>query len=311
MAGMNCRDGWQMRKAPEDTVVGGDVSGYLSRDFLTGPSHVRVEMPFTMRDLYFATAVLFGVTPAIAAAPDVTPALLHDLAPSGHLRAAINFGNAVLAQKGPEGPRGISVALAQDLARELGVPVDFVLFPEAGQVTAAAAGGAWDVGFLAIDPVRATGIAFTPPYVVIEGVYAVPVASALREIGEIDRDGVRIGVPKGSAYDLFLTRTLKRARLVRAATPPEVFGLFEGHEIDVVAGVKQALSAYVQTHPDLREIPGRFMEIDQAMCMPKGHEAGLAFLTRFIEARKASGFVAKALAASGRADVTIAPAAAP
>ena len=245
-----------------------------------------------------------------AAASGAVPAdAVHDLAPSGRLRAAINFGNPVLAQKDPATgePRGVSVALARELGRRLGVPVDLVPFTEAGQVFAALKDGSWDIAFLAIDPVRAAGIGFTAAYVVIEGTYAVPAGSSLQRIEDVDRDGIRIAVAKGSAYDLFLTRTLKHAQLVRAANSVAAVELLEQSKVGVLAGVKQPLVAYAKSHPAVRVIPGRFMEIEQAMGAPKVRTAGIEYLKRFVEAMKSSGFVAGELAASGQSDATVAP----
>jgi len=246
----------------------------------------------------------------LAASAAAAPAdAVKDLAPSGRLRAAINFGNSVLAQKDPATgePRGVSVALAKELGRQLGVPVDLVPFNEAGAVFEASKAGAWDVAFLAIDPVRAAEIGFTAAYVVIEGTYAVPAGSKLKQIEDVDRDGVRIGVAKGSAYDLFLTRSLKHAQIVRATNTAEAVALLEQHQVEALAGVKQPLIAYAKTHPEVRVIPGRFMEIQQAMGTLKARTIGTAYLKHFVEAMKASGFVAEALAASGQHDATVAP----
>src|SRR5262252_8733071 len=140
-------------------------------------------------------------TPMTTVSPDV----LKDLAPTGKLRAAINLGNMVLAQKDPATgqPKGITVDLARELGRRLGLPVELVPFDAAGKVFDALKTGVWDIAFLAIEPVRAAEIAFTAPYVIIEGVYMVPTNSSLRTVQEVDRDGVRIAVNKGSAYDLF------------------------------------------------------------------------------------------------------------
>src|SRR6266851_7844279 len=144
-------------------------------------------------------------------AQNVSPAIVKELAPTGKLRAAINFGNPVLAQKDPAtgDARGVSVDLARELGRRLGLPVDLIAYDAAGKVVDAVKTGAWDVAFLAVDPDRAAEIAFTAPYVVIEGTYAVPADSPLRAIEDVDRNGVRIAVGAKSAYDLYLTRTLK------------------------------------------------------------------------------------------------------
>jgi polar amino acid transport system substrate-binding protein len=257
----------------------------------------------------FPTAVA-GAVLALSVAANAAPTdAAKELAPTGRLRAAINFGNPVLAQKQPTTgePGGVSVALAQELGRRLGLPVDLIPFAEAGQVTAAAKDGKWDIAFLAIDPVRAAGIDFTAPYVLIEGTYAVPSGSPLQRIEDADADGVRVGVAAGSAYDLFLGRKLTQARIVRAANTAASVDLLLRGDVDALAGVRQPLAALVAAHPELRLIPGRFMEIDQAMGTPKGRETGLRFLNSFVEEMKASGFVAAALATSGQRDVPVAP----
>ena len=228
--------------------------------------------------------------------------VVKELAPTGKLRAAINLGNIVLAQGTADAPRGITVDLARELARRAGVPIELVPFDGAGKVFEAV--GSWDVAFLAIEPVRAAEIAFTAPYVIIEGVYVVPAGSPLKAVGDIDRAGIRIAVNKGSAYDLFLTRTLKSAELVRSADGRETF---VDDRLDALAGVKQPMAAFVGQHPGTRMIDGRFMEIRQAMGTPRGRDAAARYLAGFVEELKASGFVADALKRSNQPDATVAP----
>ena len=232
-----------------------------------------------------------------------------DLAPTGKLRAAINFGNPVLAQKDPATgeARGVSVDLARELGRRLGVPVELVTFDAAGKVFDALKTGAWDIAFLAIDPARAVEIVFTAPYVVIEGTYLVPADSPLRTIEDVDRDGVRVAVGNKSAYDLYLTRTMKRAQLVRVPTSPEAIDVFLKDKLEAAAGVKQPLVQFAKTHPNVRVMDGRFMAIEQAMGTPKGREDGARYLRQFVEEMKASGFVAGGLERSGQGDATVAP----
>lgn len=231
-----------------------------------------------------------------------------DLAPTGKLRAAINLSNIVLAQRDAAGPKGTTPDLARELAKRLNVPVELVPFDAAGKVFEAAKTDQWDVAFLAIEPVRAAEIAFTAPYVIIQGVYLVPKDSALKTLADMDRDNVRIGVNKGSAYDLFLTRSLKNAKLVREASGPDAF---VAQKLEAVAGVKQAMLLWAKDRNDVRMIEQPFMQINQAMGTPQTRgEAGKKYLKTFIEEMKASGFVAKALERSGQADATVAPAAA-
>jgi polar amino acid transport system substrate-binding protein len=236
----------------------------------------------------------------------VTPAVVAELAPTGKLRVAINLGNMVLAQTDPAtgAPRGVTVDLAQELGQRLGVPVELIAFDAAGKVFEAVKGGGIDILFLAIEPVRAAEIAFTAPYVIIEGVYLVPADSSLRTVAEVDREGVRIGVNKGSAYDLFLTRSLKAASLVRGE---DGVALFKREKLEAAAGVKQPIVAYARTDPRVRVLDGRFMEIRQAMGTPQGRPAGAAFLRGFVEEMKASGFVADALLRSNQPDAAVAP----
>ena len=227
----------------------------------------------------------------------ISPAARSDLAPTGKLRAAINFGNPILATKDPSGgePRGVSVDLSRELARRLGVPVQFVTYDAAGKVVEALKSGAWDVAYVAIDPARAVDLSYTAPYVVIEGAYLVPQGSHIRSNAELDRDGVRVAVGAGSAYDLFLSRNLKHAKIVRAPTSPAVVDMFVAQKLEVAAGVKQQLEADARRIPGLRLLEGRFMVINQAMGTPRGRDAGAKYLREFVEEMKASGFVAQAL----------------
>ena len=238
-----------------------------------------------------------------------TSTVIQDLAPTGVLRAAINLGNSVLAGKDARSGAlsGVSVDLARALGERLGVPVTLVPYDSAGAVSGAAATGAWDICFLAVDPKRAEGIDFTSPYVVIEGSYLVPAASKIATADAVDRTGVRIAVGRGSAYDLFLTRAIRHATLVRAPTSPAAIAMFADDKLEVAANVRQPLEAYAATHPEVRLLPGHFMEIAQAMGIVKGRPAGAAYLRAFVEAMKADGFVAKALAAHGQAAALAAP----
>src|SRR5512134_291400 len=219
-----------------------------------------------------------------ATTPQVSPAARSDLAPTGKLRAAINFGNPILASRDPTTgePRGVSVDLSRELGRRLGVAVEFVTYDAAGKVVEGLKAGAWDVAFLAIDPARAVDIGYTAPYLLIEGAYLVRESSPLRANAEVDRPGTRVVVGKGSAYDLFLSRELEQATIVRAPTSQEVVDQFVARELEVAAGVKQQLEADARRIPGLRLLPGRFMAIQQAMGAPRGHDAGVAYLREFV-----------------------------
>ena len=270
-----------------------------------------------IRIMYAAMILLAGASVAWAQNPadtsqrgstvsNIPSDVVKDLAPTGTLRAGINLGNMVLAQKDEKTgePKGITVDLAHELGRRLGVPVELVRFDAAGKTFEGLKAGALDIVFLAIEPVRAAEVAFTAPYVIIEGVYLVPKDSALKTVGDVDRAGVRVGVNKGSAYDLFLTRTLKAAQLVRGESGID---LFVNDKLDAAAGVKQPLVEYAKTNPAVRVMDGRFMEIQQAMGTPVGRDAGAKYLRRFVEEMKAGGFVADALKRSNQPDAAVAP----
>jgi polar amino acid transport system substrate-binding protein len=242
----------------------------------------------------------------------ISPSLGSVIAPTGKLRVGINHGNPVLATKDPTSGElsGVAVDLARELAGRIGVPLELVGYEAAGKMAEAVRTGAWDVAFLAIDPDRATEISFTAPYIEIEGTYLVPAGSPLRAISDIDRETVRVAVSAKSAYDLFLSRSLQNAELVRAPDPNAAFELLVGGKVDAVAGVRQPLVTNAERLPGSRVLDGRFMAIQQSLGIPKNRDAGLKYLRDFIEDVKASGLVAQAIDKAGVRGVTVAPRAA-
>jgi len=241
-------------------------------------------------------------------APDLPAAAATELASTGKLRAAINFGNPILARRDASGaPIGVSVDLAREAAKRLGVSIELVLFDSAGNVVAAVRARQVDLAFVAIDPVRAADMEYTAPYVIIEGAYLVRNASPVQRNEDVDRTGTRVAVGRGSAYDLYLTRELKTATLMRAPTSPAVTDFFLAQNLEVAAGVKQQLEADAKRVGGVRLLPGRFMVIEQAMGVPKGRTAAQAWLSAFIEEMKASGFVADALKRHGIEGAAVAP----
>jgi polar amino acid transport system substrate-binding protein len=239
----------------------------------------------------------------------VTHDVLADLAPGGRLRAAINYGNPILANRDPVSgePKGISVDLARALAGQLGVPLDLVVYDAAGKVVDALARNEWDVAFVARDPIRGKGIEQSFSYIVIEGAYLVRDDSPIQSNDEVDRQGNTVVVGRGSAYDLFLTRSLSEATIVRSATSPGVVDMMlaEGHA--VAAGVKQQLESDAERVAGLRLLDGRFMVIEQAMGTPKGRRAGAECISVFLRAMMESGFVAEAIRRHGVPGAQVAP----
>jgi polar amino acid transport system substrate-binding protein len=234
---------------------------------------------------------------------NVTPELVREFAPTGRLRAALNMGNPVLAHSktAADKPAGVSIDLARGFAALLGVEVTFMEFDTPGKSGAAVAAREADIGFLAVDPQRAETIHFTQPYVQIEGAYLVRAGSPLQTNEQVDQPGMRVVAGTGSAYELFLSRTLKHAQVVKVATSEGVVGEFLGMaDTHAAAGVKQQLQADAQRVPGVRLLPGRFMAINQGMVMPRGNSAAAAaLLESYIAQQKQSGFVAQALARHG------------
>jgi polar amino acid transport system substrate-binding protein len=260
--------------------------------------------------IFIATLCLTACATGFSSHPTVPPAAVADLAPTGKLRAVINVGNPILAKRGAAGaePFGVSVDIARELARRLGVEAELVVVPSAGQAVETLKAGRVDVGFFAIDPARGVDTFFTGPYVQIEGSYLVRNDSPLRDNAEVDRDGIRVAVGNKSAYDLYLARNLKKAKIERAPTSPAVVDFFVANKLDVAAGVKQQLEMDARRVPGLRLLPGRFMVINQAMGMRLGREAGAKYLSAFVEDLKASGFVAQALQRHTIEGAAVAPA---
>lgn len=242
----------------------------------------------------------------------VTPELRKEFAPSGTLIAGVNFGNPVIAQRDKAGgePRGVGPELARELARRLGVPIKYVVYDTAGKMADAGKQGAWDVAMLAVDPARAEDISFSAPYVLIEGTYMVRADSPLRRVEEFDKKGLRISVALKSAYDLYLTREIRNAELVRVATSQQAIDDFVAGKVDVVAGVRQPLNTTAKKVPGLRVIEGSYMSIGQASGVPKGRPNAAKFLREVVEEAKASGFVERKLRESGIDDARVAPPAA-
>ncbi len=240
----------------------------------------------------------------------VDKAILQAFAPTGVLRASINLGNPILANRQADGTAGgVSVDLAKALAERLGVELELVVVDTAGKSVDVVSNEDADVGFFAIDPKRGASIAFTSPYVLIEGYYLVADNSPVHANDDVDRAGTRVVVGKGSAYDLFLTRELKQAEIVRAPTSPTVVKLFLDEQLDVAAGVKQQLEADIAGVPGYRLLNERFMVIRQAMGVPKSRgEQAARFLSDFVESMKASGMVAQALDRHGIQGAAVAPA---
>jgi polar amino acid transport system substrate-binding protein len=233
------------------------------------------------------------------------------LAPTARLRVGINTGNFLLVTKYAPGaePGGVAPDLGRELGRRLGLAIDFVVFDSAGKLADAGKAGAWDVAFLGNEPQRANEIAFTGAYLEIPVTYLVPAGSSIRAMADVDREGVRVAVAENSAYDLFLTRNLEHAQLVRTEGIEGSYQLFVKEKLEALAGLKPRLVSDAERLPGSRVLEGQITSVKQSIGTPKGRDAGAKYLREFVEDVKASGFVARSIAENGVHGVSVAPSA--
>jgi polar amino acid transport system substrate-binding protein len=239
----------------------------------------------------------------------MSPSAVAELAPTGVLRAGINLSNFLLVSgRSPSGdPEGVAPDMARAIADRLGVPVTYVTFPRAGELADAAGGAVWDIGLIAAEPARAETIAFSPAYVEIEASYLVPAGSPLASIAEVDRPGVRIAVTARAAYDLWLSRHIEHAELVRSESLDSACEQFVADKLDALAGLKPRLLQDLEKLPGARILDGRFTAVQQAIGTARANEAGAAFLRDFVEEAKASGLVARLIERHKVRGLSVAP----
>lgn len=223
------------------------------------------------------------------------------LAPTGTLRAAINYNNPLLGRRDPATGelQGLSVDLSRELARRVGVDVELIPYGSAGQMASDATADVWDIAYLAIDAARAENIDYSAAHSELEGSYLVPADSPFETIEDVDQEGVRIASSQGAAYDLFLSRNLQHAELVKADSSPEAFELMIDQQLDALAGVKAAMGRVKERLPGSRILSGNFMTIPQAAGIPKGRPEAARYVREFIEEMKSSGFIAQAFERHG------------
>jgi polar amino acid transport system substrate-binding protein len=231
------------------------------------------------------------------------------LAPTGTLRVALNMSNTLLTATDPATgePCGLAADLGRELGQRLGVPVALLPYPNPGVLADAASTGVWDVGFIGAEPQRAQEIDFTAAYVEIEATYLVPPGSPLQVIAEVDRPGIRIAVPERSAYELYLSRSLQHAELVRFQGADNTFKRFVADKLDALAGLRPRLVADQDALPGSRLLDGNFTAVQQAAGTPKGRPAGAQYLCAFIEDIKSTGLVARTIAKHNVRGLTVAP----
>jgi polar amino acid transport system substrate-binding protein len=238
----------------------------------------------------------------------LSPAAKVQLTPTGKLRAGINFQNQLLTTLGPNGEQGgVAVEFARELARRLDVPLEVISYKSAGSLADSVTANAWEISVLGDEPERARVLDFATPLTEIDATYLVPAGSPIRSIGEVDRAGVRIVSPAKSAYDLFLTRTIKNAQLVQVAGSRAAEQHFVREKLDVMAGLKPALLELAPTLPGSRILDGNFTVVRHTVCVPKGRDAAAAYLRDLVEDVKASGLVTEWIRKSGVKGLSVAP----
>jgi polar amino acid transport system substrate-binding protein len=258
-----------------------------------------------------AAAVLAGLCliAACVNAPPIAPSVRSELAPAGTLRAGINYGNVVLATRDPASGelRGVHVDLARELARRAGVAIELIGYDTAGGMVDGLKRGALDVALLSAEPARAGEINFSPAYVDIDATYLVPAGSPIRSVADVDRDGTRVAIAAKSAYEFFLSRNLKHAKLVAGPGTFGAYDVFVSGKLDALVGIRPRLVIESERLPGSRVLAGRFMAIEQTIASPKGRDAAARYVREFVEDVKASGLVARMLADHSVRGVTVSP----
>jgi polar amino acid transport system substrate-binding protein len=257
-----------------------------------------------MNMIYFSNALCILLFPgAKAKGKNMRDSdILNDLAPRGRIRAAINVGNSVLAQRSGDSAKGLSADLAHELARRLGLEIELVIFDAAGKVFQSLQEDRWDVAFLAVEPARAIEIDFTEPYVKIDGVFATARDSTIQSTADVDAKGHRISVARGSGYDLYLTRTIKHAELIRWDNGDTAMTRFITDKLEVCANIRPMLIEFLRETPDYQILSPGFMSVGQAMATPKGRKAGFRYVSNFIRELKATPFILESLRRSGQSE---------
>jgi polar amino acid transport system substrate-binding protein len=234
-----------------------------------------------------------------ASAPSVPPEARRELAPTGKLRAGLILSNQVLVTKDSKTGelQGVTVTLGKRLAEQLGVPFEPVGYQNPAALVKSFGANEWDIAFLAFDPARAQEVDFSPPYMVVDNTYLVPAGSRLQTADAADRAEIKIAVPERSAPDLFLTRNLKAAQIVRVAGGADAaLEVLRSGRADAYAENAHMLSLYSERLPGSRVLEGRYTVIQHAIANPRGRAAAAQYLRQFVDQSKADGTIRDAIA---------------
>lgn len=222
--------------------------------------------------------------------------LVKQFSPLGYMRVALNHGNRVLVSRDKSGSAyGISVDLAKALAKSLNVELKFVEYERAIDVFSSAIKNEWDVCFLAVDPERAKMLDFTEPYIGIEGSYLAAAHCDAKDAVALVDSGAKVGSVDGSAYSLNLLRQPVAENLIMYSDIHAALDAMDAKEVVAIAGIASAMRGESDKRVGSRVLQPAFMEIRQAMAMPRGRELACAYLKQFLTDAAITGKVGNIL----------------
>ncbi|MEQ8392644.1 MAG: transporter substrate-binding domain-containing protein [Thalassospira sp.] len=221
------------------------------------------------------------------------------------MRFAINVGNGVLTEYDTQTGKaeGITVEIARDIARKLDLKCELVIYNSARKVVEDATRNIWDIAFIARDAKRADAISFTEPYILIEANYLVRKGAPFHTNKDVDQPGIKIAAGKGAAYELYLSRNLKHAKIIHTDGRLSVTDMFLEHNLDVAAGIRQSLENAAATHKNLRVLDEPFMAIEQAMATPKMNSDISAYINNYVQTALKTGFITRLRDQFGKSQV--------
>lgn len=264
-----------------------------------------------MRSPHWLMAVLLGLLIAGCAGIRIpsTTEVRQALAPTGKLRVGLQLGSPhnAIADSVTGEMKGVGFDLGKELARRIEVPFEPVTYPSVGALLDGGRAGAWDVAFVGFSPARAKEWDFTPLHLEMEFGYLVPGGSSISTMAGVDQPGIRVAVQEKSQPDVFLSRTLKNAAVVRASSLGGTLEMLKSGSADAIFSIKPSLFEASNQLPGSRVLDGRAGVDPHAMVMPKGRDAGLAYARQFIEEAKSDGRVKAAIERAGMRGAFVAP----
>jgi polar amino acid transport system substrate-binding protein len=262
------------------------------------------------------TGALALIVAAASAAPTnaqaVDPAVLVQLAPTGKLRVGVAAGltpgtGNVAIMPGAERPQGTGADLGAALGRKLGLSVEWVAYPNSGDLTDAGTTGAWDVAFMPVDDQRKQKVDFGAAHIVLQSTWMVGPGSPIRTLADVDRPGTRVVGVENTASSRAAQRYLKNVTVGLVKSTDEGFELLRGGKVDVTGGSRESLQVLAGLLPGSRVLDGGYLNSYVAVAVPKGRPAALAYASAFVEEAKASGLVRRSLDSFGMQSAMIPP----